>query len=114
MLEVRPGVPGEVLTHAKDEKQRRRAGRQTRRKQQRRHARISVAPAEGASANPWARIIIMIWWTNIAWLSQIRAISRRMAWRMPPVIAILRATATEHSSAAETCSGSRRPGCDGP
>ena len=40
--------------------------------------RIIVARTEGASANPSARIIIiiMIWWTNIAWLSQARPARR--------------------------------------
>ena len=68
--------------------------------------RISVAPAEGASANPSARIIIMIWWTNIAWLSQIRAASRRKAWAKFPAITTFRLIATQASSPAETRSTS--------
>jgi hypothetical protein len=57
--------------------------------------RISVACTEGASANPSARIIIMIWWTNIAWLSQTRAARRITAWTMFPAIGTLRPTATQ-------------------
>ena len=79
-LEGRPGAPpGEVLADAKDQKQRHRAGRQTRRKQQRRHVVNQRGSCRRCHREPVARIIIMIWWTNIAWLSQIRAISRRMA-----------------------------------
>jgi hypothetical protein len=40
---------------------------------------ISVSATGGASENPLARIIVMIWWTKIAWLSQIRAARRRAA-----------------------------------
>ena len=56
--------------------------------------RINVASAEGASANPSARII-MIRWTNIAWLSQIRAASRRKAWAKFPAITTFRPIATQ-------------------
>ena len=68
--------------------------------------RINVAPAEGASANHSARIIIMIWWTNIAWLSQIRAASRRKAWAKFPAITTFRPIATQSSNPAETRSRS--------
>ena len=68
--------------------------------------RINVAPVEGASATPSACIIIMIWWTNIAWLSQIRAASRRNAWAKFPAITTFRPIATQSSNPAETRSRS--------
>jgi hypothetical protein len=55
--------------------------------------RISAAPTEGGSVKPAAGIIIIIWWTNIAWLSQIRPARSRTAWAMCPAIATLRPTA---------------------
>ena len=52
--------PGEALTDAEDQKQSHRAARQARRKEERGDAPYHVALGEGASANPAARIIIMI------------------------------------------------------
>ena len=97
--------PEEALADdAKDQKQGHRAGRQARCKEEGATRRINVAPAEGASANPSARIIIVIWWMNIAWLSQTHAVRRRTAWTMSPAIATPRPTAAQPLSAAETCS----------
>jgi hypothetical protein len=96
--------PGEALTDAKDQKQSHRAARQARRKEERGDAPYQRGARRGRLRDPAARIIIMIGWTNIAWLGQIRTLRSRTARTTLPAIATFRATATQPSNAGETYS----------
>ena len=108
--------PGEVLVDAKDLKQGHRAGRQARRKEKRRRAPYQRGPTEGNSAKPSARIIIISWWTSIAWPSRIRSARSRTARQMfsrdhnaapnrPPALKRRRDTSRSDERASRTFRG---------